>query len=181
MQQIYEITDTTIQETLDKVPQKNCHNNEFIYNLSCEKSDYSLIQRVLGGHLTASLDATDTFCSCKTRCESCLVKILRNEKKYIIIIFFTLLTLLAFLVDQITQHFDLYFKCVWVKFISKKFTWIKIRKVFNQLPCASMNVVYLFLLNELTINLPLLEWHINISYKPRIAGGLLNLYLSLAQ
>jgi len=70
---------------------------------------------------------------------------------------FALLTILAFLVDQITQHLDLYFKRVWDKFGSKKLTWQKIREVFNQFPCASMNAIYRFLVKELTINIPLLE------------------------
>jgi hypothetical protein len=70
---------------------------------------------------------------------------------------FALLTILAFLVDQITQHLDSYFKQVWDFFGSKKLTWQKIREVFNQFPCASMNAIYRFLVKELTINLPLLE------------------------
>lgn len=70
---------------------------------------------------------------------------------------FALLTMLAFLVDQITQHFDQYFKRVWDKFSSKKLTWQKIREVFNQFPCASMNAIYRFLVKELSINIPLLE------------------------
>ena len=70
---------------------------------------------------------------------------------------FALLTILAFLVDQITQHLDLQFNRVWDFFGSKKLTWQKIREVFNQFPCASMNAIYRFLVKELTINLPLLE------------------------
>jgi hypothetical protein len=70
---------------------------------------------------------------------------------------FALLTILAFLVDQITQHLDRYFNKVWKKWGSKKLTWQKIREVFNQFPCASMNAIYRYLVTELTINLPLLE------------------------
>jgi len=70
---------------------------------------------------------------------------------------FAMLTILAFLVDQITQHIDQYFNRVWDKFGSKKLTWQKIREVFNQFPCASMNAIYRFLVKELTINIPLLE------------------------
>jgi len=70
---------------------------------------------------------------------------------------FAMLTILAFLVDQITQHLDQYFNKVWDKWGSKKLTWQKIREVFNQFPCASMNAIYRFLVKELTINIPLLE------------------------
>jgi len=70
---------------------------------------------------------------------------------------FALLTILAFLVDQITQHLDLQFNRVWDFFGSKKLTWQKIREVFNQFPCASMNAIYRFLVKELTLNIPLLE------------------------
>lgn len=70
---------------------------------------------------------------------------------------FAMLTMLAFLVDQITQHLDQYFNRVWDKFGSKKLTWQKVREVFNQFPCASMNAIYRFLVKELTINIPLLE------------------------
>lgn len=70
---------------------------------------------------------------------------------------FALLTILAFLVDQITQNLDLQFKRVWDSFGSKKLTWQKIREVFNLFPCASMSAIYRFLVKELTINLPLLE------------------------
>lgn len=70
---------------------------------------------------------------------------------------FAMLTMLAFLVDQITQHLDHYFKRVWDKFGSKKLTWQKVREVFNQFPCASMQAIYRFLVKELTIELPLLE------------------------
>ncbi len=68
-----------------------------------------------------------------------------------------MLTMLAFLVDQITQHLDQYFNRVWDKFGPRKLTWQKVREVFNQFPCASMNAIYRFLVKELTINIPLLE------------------------
>lgn len=70
---------------------------------------------------------------------------------------FALLTILAFLVDQITQHLDTYFNKVWDKWGSKKLTWQKIREIFNHFPCASMNAIYRFLVKELIVNLPLLE------------------------
>lgn len=70
---------------------------------------------------------------------------------------FAFLTILAFLVDQITQHLDSSFNKVWETWGSKKLTWQKIREVFNQFPCASMNAIYRYLVKELTINLPLLE------------------------
>lgn len=70
---------------------------------------------------------------------------------------FALLTMLAFLVDQIVQHLDTYFNKVLNKWGTKKLVWQKIREVFNQFPCASMKAIYRFLVKELTINLPLLE------------------------
>lgn len=73
---------------------------------------------------------------------------------------FALLTLLAFLVDQIAQHFDRYFVRIWDKLGSKKLTWQKIREVFNPFFCASMNAIYRFLSNELNSNIPLLELYI---------------------
>ena len=67
---------------------------------------------------------------------------------------FALLTMLAFLVDQIAQQLDEAFQKAWNKLGSKKLLWIEIRETFNILPVMSMNVIYRFILGEIKIRIP---------------------------
>lgn len=70
---------------------------------------------------------------------------------------FALLTMLAFLVDQIAQHLDKAFQKAWKKVESKKLLWIEVNQAFNLLPVMSMNVIYRFICGDVKINIPLLE------------------------
>lgn len=70
---------------------------------------------------------------------------------------FALLMMLAFLVDQIAQHADLYFQKAWAYCKTKKNLWEKVRQVFDLLPCMSMNAIYRFITKEIKIDFPLLE------------------------
>lgn len=68
-----------------------------------------------------------------------------------------LLTFLAFLVDQIAQKLDQAFKKAMKYCKTKKKLWMKIKQVFDLIPCMSMNVLYLFIAREIKIDFPLLE------------------------
>jgi hypothetical protein len=70
---------------------------------------------------------------------------------------FALLTMLAFLVDQIAQQFDKAFQKAWNKLGSKKLLWIEVKETFNILPVMSMNVIYRFILGDIKIKIPPLE------------------------
>lgn len=70
---------------------------------------------------------------------------------------FALLTMLAFLVDQISQYLDKDFQKAWNKLGSKKLLWIEVKETFNILPVMSMNVIYRFIYGELKIKIPPLE------------------------
>ena len=70
---------------------------------------------------------------------------------------FALLTMLAFLVDQISQHLDLAFQKAWTRVETKKLLWLEMNQAFNLLPVMSMNVIFRFICGEVKINLPLLE------------------------
>lgn len=70
---------------------------------------------------------------------------------------FAILTFLAFLVDQITQHLDKDFQEA--KAICKTFKnlWETIRSVFYLLPTMSMNAIYRFIIKRKQVNMPALE------------------------
>jgi len=70
---------------------------------------------------------------------------------------FALLTLLAFLTDQMAQHCDPYFEKALNSRKTKKGLWEKIRQVFDLIPCMSMNVIYRFICKEIILDIPLLE------------------------
>lgn len=70
---------------------------------------------------------------------------------------FALLTLLAFLTDQMAQHCDVYFEKALAFCGTKKGLWEKIRQVFDLIPCMSMNVIYRFICKEIILDIPLLE------------------------
>lgn len=70
---------------------------------------------------------------------------------------FMLLTLLAFLTDQIAQKLDKAFDKALRYCKTKKNLWEKIRQVFDLLPCMSMNVIYRVIAKEVRIEFPLLE------------------------
>ena len=66
-------------------------------------------------------------------------------------------TMLAFLVDQVSQHLDKAFQKAWNKLGSKKLLWIEVRQTFNILPVMSMNVIYRFIIGEIQIKIPPIE------------------------
>jgi hypothetical protein len=68
-----------------------------------------------------------------------------------------LLMMLAFLVDQIAQHADMYFQKALNYCKTRKNLWEKVRQVFDILPCMSMNVIYRFIVKEVKLDFPLLE------------------------
>lgn len=70
---------------------------------------------------------------------------------------FALLTLLAFLVDQIAQVLDYYFQKAYKKAGSKGRLWEKVRQVFDLFPAMSMNAIYKFLVSKPELKLPFLE------------------------
>lgn len=70
---------------------------------------------------------------------------------------FMLLTFLAFLVDQIAQKIDAAFQKAWQYCKTKKKLWMRVRQVFDLIPCMSMNVIYRFIAKEISIEFPLLE------------------------
>ena len=70
---------------------------------------------------------------------------------------FAILTMLAFLVDQIAQHLDTAFQKAWKVRGSKKALWKRVQQVFDLLPVSSMNAVYRFICGEIIIDFPLLE------------------------
>ena len=70
---------------------------------------------------------------------------------------FAILTLLAFLVDQITQALDHAFQQAWNKCGSKRNLWEKVRQVFDLLPALSMNAIYRFIIKGPSLDFPLLE------------------------
>jgi len=77
--------------------------------------------------------------------------------KYFLATNFALLTMLAFLVDQIAQHLDKAFQKAWNKLESKKLLWIEVKETFNILPVVSMNVIYRFICGEIQVKIPPLE------------------------
>ena len=70
---------------------------------------------------------------------------------------FALLTMLAFLTDQIAQHLDLAFQKAWQYCQTKKAFWQKVRQVFDLLPAVSMNAIYRFIAKDIKLDFPLLE------------------------
>ena len=70
---------------------------------------------------------------------------------------FAILTFLAFLVDQITQHLDKEFQAA--KTVCKTFKnlWETIRSVFYLLPTMSMNAIYRFIVKRKQVDMPALE------------------------
>jgi hypothetical protein len=79
-----------------------------------------------------------------------------HGKKYLATNFMQL-TFLAFLVDQIAQHFDKAFQRALDYCKTKKRLWEKVRQVFDLLPCMSMNVIYRFIAKEIKVDFPLIE------------------------
>jgi len=70
---------------------------------------------------------------------------------------FALLTLLAFLVDQMTQHTNKQFLKALCKAKTKKNLWEKVRQVFDWFPCMSMNVIYQLISKDIVVDFPLIE------------------------
>lgn len=70
---------------------------------------------------------------------------------------FALLTLLAFLTDQMAQHCDTYFEKAFLYCKTKKRLWEKVRQVFDFIPCMSMNVIYKIICKEIVFDFPLME------------------------
>ena len=78
-----------------------------------------------------------------------------HGKKYLVSNF-AIIMMLAFLVDQLTQHSDQFFQKAWNYCKTKKNLWEKVRQVFDILPCMSMNVIYRYISKDININFPLL-------------------------
>ena len=55
---------------------------------------------------------------------------------------FSMLMMLAFLVDQLQQGWNMYFKNAWEKTGTKKSLWEKVRQKFNEFDLDSMEVIY---------------------------------------
>lgn len=70
---------------------------------------------------------------------------------------FAVLTILAFLVDQIAQHLDQNFQEACKRYRSRRNFWEKVRQVFDLLPAMSMNAIYKFIAKGAQIDFPLLE------------------------
>ena len=70
---------------------------------------------------------------------------------------FALLTLLAFLTDQIAQHLDEAFQKARKQYKTKRAFWEKVRQVFDLLPAMSMNAIYRFVAKKRQADHPLLE------------------------
>ena len=70
---------------------------------------------------------------------------------------FALLTLIAFLVDQIAQALDAAFNKAWKACGSKRNLWEKVRQVFDLLPALSMSAIYRFITNKPMLDVPPLE------------------------
>jgi len=70
---------------------------------------------------------------------------------------FALLTLLAFLCDQVAQHLDTGFQSALNYCKSKRALWSKVRQVFDLIPAASMNAIHRFIYKKIKIEFPLLE------------------------
>jgi hypothetical protein len=77
--------------------------------------------------------------------------------KYNLATNFALLTFLAFLVDQMTQYFDIFFQKAWKERGTKTALWRKIREIFDLLPVASMNAIYRFIFEKRKVDYPLIE------------------------
>jgi len=87
LKRIYGITtipaDTATCEAIDKIPPKELSKQFVMLQPTIREQKIFDTRKVLGGYLIPTLDATGTYCSCKTSCESCLVKTLKNgEKQY---------------------------------------------------------------------------------------------------
>ena len=70
---------------------------------------------------------------------------------------FALLTLLAFLTDQMAQHCDASFQKALEYCETKKRLWEKVRQVFDLIPSMSMNVIYQFISKDIVLDIPLLR------------------------
>lgn len=70
---------------------------------------------------------------------------------------FAILTFLAFLVDQITQHLDKDFQAAKAVCRTFKNLWETIRSVFYLLPTMSMNAIYRFIVKRKQVDMPALE------------------------
>jgi hypothetical protein len=70
---------------------------------------------------------------------------------------FAILTFLAFLVDQISQHLDKEFQVAKAVCKTFKSLWEKIRSIFYLLPTMSMNAIYRFIVKRKQIEMPALE------------------------
>jgi len=70
---------------------------------------------------------------------------------------FAILTMLAFLVDQIAQHLDPDFQKAWKRRGSKKALWKKVQQIFDILPVRSMKAIYRVITGEIILDFPLIE------------------------
>ncbi len=70
---------------------------------------------------------------------------------------FALLTMLAFLVDQMAQHLDGAFQKAMGAYKTKKAFWQRVREITNLLPVKSFNAVYRYISGEIKVDFPLLE------------------------
>lgn len=70
---------------------------------------------------------------------------------------FAILTLLAFLVDQMAQHMDQTFQAAKEVCKSFKSFWEKVRSIFYLLPAMSMNAIYRFIIQRRQVKIPALE------------------------
>ena len=68
-----------------------------------------------------------------------------------------LLTMLAFLADQVIQHLDTGFQNAWTRCRTKRALWEKVCQVFDLIPALSMNAIHRFIGGEIKIDFPLLE------------------------
>lgn len=79
-----------------------------------------------------------------------------HGKKYLATVF-AFLMLLAFLVDQIAQGADGFFKKARAMFRTRKAFWKRVGQVFDLLPVESMNAVYRFMAGDTKVSMPKLE------------------------
>ncbi|MEZ4885692.1 MAG: hypothetical protein R3E32_13245 [Chitinophagales bacterium] len=70
---------------------------------------------------------------------------------------FALLTFLAFFVDQIVQHLDIFFQKAKSKCSSFASLWEKVRAIFYLVPVVSMEAIYKFIVEEKQLDIPPLE------------------------
>jgi len=64
---------------------------------------------------------------------------------------FAMLMMLAFLVDQIQQVWNMLFRAAWQETKTKKSLWEKVRQKFNEFDVPSMEIIYKLIMGLATI------------------------------